>query len=54
MFGAYKMIDEGTQYRFVFLKYHKNNTGSNMPQDTKIIPKNDMNHLEFIYINAEG
>jgi hypothetical protein len=53
MFGAYKRTDEGTQYRFVFIKHHKKNAGSNMPQDTKVVPKGDINNLEYLYINAE-
>lgn len=55
MYGAYKRIDEGAHYRFVYLKHHKKNAGSNMPQDDKVIPKNDNIPycLEYYYIQAE-
>jgi hypothetical protein len=51
MFGAYRMLDEGSHYRFVFLKDHKKNAGSRMPQDDKIIPKENISYyLEYYYL----
>ena len=52
MFGAYKRIDNGTYYHYVFLPYHSKNAGSVKRSNTDV-PKTDASHVDYYFISPE-